>query len=140
MLAERPRWNAPDWLACGDPGGRQNTASRADHGPGINDGLISCSYLAANYGVVSYRDAARKAGLCCDNHMKSNLAIVGDMHHVVEFGPIPDSRYAESSTIDTGVCSDLDIITDVDSPHLGKLVIVISCKSEAEAVRPQDAA
>jgi hypothetical protein len=88
--------------------------------------------------VVTYHYAARQARLSRNHDMVANLAIVGDVNHVVELYSVADLCEAQRCAVDAGVCTDLDIVADLDPAHLRELFPLAVDWYEAKTVGPDD--
>ncbi len=71
--------------------------------------------------------------------MPPDLAVVRDVHHVVELGPLPDPRHPEGCPIHAGIGPNLHAIPNLHSPHLRKFFVRIAGQHKSEPVRPNHA-
>jgi hypothetical protein len=67
-------------------------------------------------------DSTRKSSLRRNHDMVSDLAIVGDVDHVVELHSVADDGGAQCRPINACVGSDFDVIANLDVPDLWELM------------------
>ena len=84
-------------------------------------------------------DAAGKPGLRGDHYVFSNLAIVADVHKIVDFGAASNACDLQRSPVDGCVGADFNIISDFKPPNLREFFIVARCllANVAETVAAQ---
>src|SRR5712675_1184711 len=103
MLLQRTRGRAPHNLILAHDFRSEYATSRTQHRTRFDAGLVTDPHLSADHSVVFNHYAARESGLCGDDDMPPDAAIVGDVHHVVELGAVADVGDAQGCAIDTGV-------------------------------------
>jgi hypothetical protein len=73
-----------------------------------------------NYSIL-YDDASRDSDLSADHTVTSYLHIVADLHLIVDLGAMSDRRGTDHSSIDRGVCPNLNSRADLYRSNLGNL-------------------
>ena len=86
-------------------------------------GVFADAYLAAEHDIFLDHDTAGEAGLCGDHHIFPDLAVVPDVNQVVDLGAAPDASHFESTPIDSCVRSDFYVVSDLETPDLGKFLV-----------------
>src|SRR5437016_6080475 len=122
VFIERLNRNSPPHAGT-DNLPRQNARLRAYHRPALHTDVVAESDLTANHAVVFNRHAAADSGLRRDHHPLSNVAVMTDMNHIIEFRAASDSRSSQRAAIDAGVRAQLNIIFNDDRADLWKVVI-----------------
>jgi len=118
----------------------QYPTARAKDCAAFDASLVTNAYLTAYGGVMFYYDSARQTSLSCDYDMVADLAVVGDVDHVVELDSIADEGEAQGCAVDAGVGTDLNIVADLDSAHLRELFPFAVHGDEAKTVGTDDRA
>jgi hypothetical protein len=72
--------------------------------------------VAANHGEVSDNRRAGYPGLRCDKAVLANDHVVSDLDKIVDLGSGADDRVSHRPAIDSGLCSDFDIIAMIAPP------------------------
>ena len=80
-------------------------------------------HLASQDDILLDHDTAGEPGLSSHHYVISDLAVVSDVHQIVDFSAPPDAGDFERSPIDRRVGSNLHIICDFEAPYLRKLLI-----------------
>src|SRR5262245_22190202 len=114
---------------------RKNSRFGSNHGARLHSRVIAKPNLPANHRVVFDGDAAADSSLSGDYNTRTDIAVVADMDHVVEFGSLPDPGSTKCRTVHAGVRSELDIILDHNSSDLRKLVIAHRISHVSKTVR-----
>src|SRR5437879_887392 len=70
---------------------RQNARLRAYHRAALHTDVVAESDLTANHAVIFNRHAAADSGLRRNHHPLSNVAVMTDMNHIIEFRAASDS-------------------------------------------------
>ena len=68
--------------------------------------------------------------------MPADLDVVGDLHLIVDLGPLADDGVAVGAAVDRGVGADLDVVLDDDAADLRHLQMAARAGREAEPVLP----
>src|ERR1700730_14163543 len=140
MFLQRTRWSAPDYLPLANNFGRQDSAAGTENCAGFDARLVADAHLAADDGVVFNHHSTGAPGLCGNDDMPSECAIVADVDQVVDLRAVSDLGHAQSRAVDTGISSDLDVIANLDTADLRELFVMVAAADKAEAVRAQDTA
>src|SRR5437588_5756423 len=122
VIIERLNRNSPPHAGT-DNLPRQNARLRAYHRAALHADVVAESDLTANHAVIFNRHAAADSGLRRDHHPLSNVAVMTDMNHIIEFRAASDSRSSQRAPIDAGVRAQLNIIFNDDRTDLRKFVI-----------------
>jgi hypothetical protein len=85
--------------------------------------VIAEANLPADHTIIFYGDAAANSSLRRNYHALTNVAVVADVNHVVELGPLSYSRAAKGASIHGRVRTQLHIIFDNDRADLRKFVV-----------------
>ena len=67
----------------------------------------------------------------------ADLAVVADLHQVVDLGPRADARRLEGAAVDRRAGADLDVVADLDVAELRHLDVPAVLQPVAEAVGPE---
>ena len=65
------------------------------------------------------------------------LAVVGDLHQVVDLGAGADARGLEGAAIDRGAGADLDVVADLDVAQLRHLDVPAVDDADSRSRRPR---
>jgi hypothetical protein len=71
--------------------------------------MVRYASRTANYYFRTDLYASRDRRLSADNAELTNACVVSDLHQVVDLGSSSDCSWAESATVDAGVCADFYI-------------------------------
>ncbi len=134
MLPYRSGRDAPDGLACRHFLKAENAAFRAHDCFRCNLGFFARSHLTADHSIVANGNSARESGLSSDDDVISNIAVVSDMYQVVELGSSTNPGCAQGRAINAAICSDLDVVLNVNSADLWKLFVAAVSQCETEAI------
>src|SRR5216683_5634511 len=74
--------------------------------------------LSSELAPASHLDRARQANLCGEARVFADLAVVADMHMVVELGAAPDQGRAHRGAVDSGQRADFHLVLDRDRADL----------------------
>src|ERR1700688_3925733 len=74
--------------------------------------------LSSELAPASHLDRARQADLCGEARVFANLAVVANMHVVVELCAAPDQGRAHRGTVDSGQRADFHLVLDHDRADL----------------------
>src|SRR5208282_1523993 len=88
----------------------EDSTLASDHRAGFYASVIADADLSAHDYVVFDGDAAREAGLRGDNDVLADLAVVADMHEVIDLCAAADASFVERAAINGGVRSDLHVV------------------------------
>ena len=101
--------------------------------------MVAHTNLTAEDRALTDRTRTRDAGLCGDDDIASNAAVVTDMNEIVEFRAAADPGFLKSPAVNGGVGPYLNIILNDQRTLLRKLAVfpVGSITDVAEAVCSQ---
>ena len=85
--------------------------------------MVGNADLTGKHGISFDGDAAGEAGLSRDHHIFPDLAVVTDVDKIVDFRSPADAGYVERAPVDGGVGADFYIVADLQTAHLGKLLV-----------------
>ena len=91
--------------------------------------------LTPQHDSGSERAAARNADLTRQNARWSDTNIVRDMHQIVYFGSGTDCRHPCFGSVDTGVGSDLHVVSHLDSSEMRDFTEAGADRQKAETIR-----
>ena len=77
------------------------------------------AHLATEYDILLDHDAAGKPGLSGDHYVFPDLAVVPDVHQIIDLGAAADACNLQRSTIDGRVGPDLDVVCNFQVPTWG---------------------
>src|SRR5436305_10075649 len=100
--------------------------------------MIADAGLARDDHLIAGPRRAGDACLADDDVARADLAVVADLHQVVDLGPRADARRAECATVNGRAGADLDIVADLDMTKLGNFHVLAIDVAIAEAIRPDD--
>src|SRR4051794_23105494 len=103
----------------------QNTALAADDGLRLDVRVFANSGLPADDRIIANHDATGKAGLRCDHHVLTYVAIVSDVNQVIEFSTFTEFGGTERCSINTRIRTNFDVITDLHRADLRKFFVAI---------------
>ena len=126
MPLDRSRRDSPDWFARFDALRTYYAAFSPHDGSRCDASLIRYSDLSAQYSKVAYRDAAGQSGLRRNHHAVTDIAVMSDMHEVVELRSGAHSRYAQRRAIHTRVSADLHIVPNLYRADLRKFHVAVA--------------
>ena len=86
--------------------------------------MFSDAHLAAKNDILLDNDAAGEPGLGRDHDVFTDLAVVSDVHQVIDLGAPSDSCHFQCPPVDGRVGSNFNIVSDFETSYLGKLFIV----------------
>src|SRR5438067_2828405 len=69
----------------------EDACFRSDHGAAQHANVIAEANLTADHAIIFDGNAAADPRLRGDHHALANVAVVTDVHHVVELGSFADS-------------------------------------------------
>src|SRR5207245_879760 len=81
---------------------------------------------------------AGDANLADQQVVRTDAAVVGDHHKVVDLRPQADARGLEGAAVDGGAGADLDVIADLDAAQLRHLDVASLVLAIAEAIGAED--
>ena len=84
---------------------------------------IRDSDLASENRVFLDDYAARDASLRGDHDILANLAVVADVHEVVDLRPAANARKVERAAVDRGIGADFDVIFNFQAADLGEFFV-----------------
>src|ERR1700730_396414 len=99
--------------------------------------MIGDTDLARQDGAVADRARARDTDLRHEDDVLPHVAVMPDLHQIVDLAAAPDARFAERRPVDGGIGPDLHIVLDPQPAHLGNLAVGRPVEGVAEAVRAQ---
>src|SRR5581483_7514702 len=105
-----------------------------EDGPGADGHVIGDSHLAGQHRTVADAGRAGDADLGYQDHVLAHVAVVPDLHQVVDLGAAADDRLAEGRAVDRAVGPDLDVVLDAEASHLRDLPVGPTVEGVAEAV------
>ena len=82
--------------------------------------MIGHTHQTTDLTAIAHRGAARQASMRGNHAMRANLASVGNMHRIVQFGACPDHCVLCGAPVDAAIGPDIHIITNHHAPKLGK--------------------
>src|SRR4051812_38378651 len=74
--------------------------------------MLADADLSANDNLIFYSDAPRKPCLRRDNHVLAKLAVVPDVHQIIDLGAAANSRGFQRSAIYGRVRPDFYVVAD----------------------------
>ena len=90
--------------------------------------------LTAYHTPSAYLGATSESCLCRHNGVFTHFAVVSYLNEVVEFDTLVNNGTTHSRAVNTGVGTNLYVVLDDDVSYLRYLVVVVSIRSETEAV------
>src|SRR6266478_8483670 len=99
--------------------------------------VVGHADLTGQHGPVAHPRRARDAQLGDQDHVLAHVAVVPDLHQVVDLGAAAHDRLAQGRAVDRGVGPDLDVVLDAQAAHLRDLAMGLSVEGVAEAVGTQ---
>src|SRR5689334_7343682 len=124
VLLERLHGNSPPNTGPHDfP--RQYPGLRADNRALLHARVIAETDLPANHRLVFNHDAAADAGLRGNHDPFPDVAVVTDVHDVVEFRAASDARAAECGAVYAGVRAEFDVVLNYYRADLRKLLVAV---------------
>src|SRR5713101_3952082 len=100
--------------------------------------MVGDAHLPRQHGPVADLTGAGHADLADQNHVLSDVAVVPDLHQVVDLRAAADDRRAHGGAVDGGIGADLDVVLDDESPDLGDLLVRGSVEGITEAIGAED--
>lgn len=141
ILAERAGWRAPDGFAGAHDFRSKDARARTHNCACFDARFVAYTHLAADDGVIADYDPARKPGLRGDDYVIADLAIVADVHLVIEFDAVADAGDSQSCAVNAGIRANFDVVSDFDRAHLRKLAVMpVFVERETEAIGTDDRA
>src|SRR6266568_7080247 len=137
VFIERLNRNSPPYAGTNNLP-RQNARLRADHRATLHTDVIAEPDLPANHAIIFNRHAAADAGLCCNHHPLSNVAVMTDVDHIIQFCSFANACAPQRPAIDARVRAQFDVVFDNDRADLRKFVITHVAANVAEAVGADD--
>src|SRR5712692_9311246 len=101
----------------------KNPALPSQHYPFFEARMFPDADLATQHDILFYHNTARKTDLCGNDDVLPDLAVMSDMHQIVDLRAATDARDLECTPIDSRIGADLDVVANLQSPHLGKFLI-----------------
>jgi len=124
VLPDGPRRRAPEnyalaanYLLAG------NAALGAQDRACLDANMIGNAHLTRHYHAIFQHRAAGKAGLRGDHNVLADLAVVANVHQVVDFCASGYAGCVQCTAINGGVGADFDVIFDFEAADLRKLFI-----------------
>jgi hypothetical protein len=115
-------------LAAANDFAAENAGLTPDDCPILQVALFSKTGLAAHDYMLAELARAGKSDLRSHYRVGADLAVVADVHKIIQFNAFADARVVERAAIDCCVRADFDIVGDFHDAHLGKLpVAAFSC-------------
>src|SRR3954467_5995631 len=121
VCTDWPCWRAPEYDAF--PTNHffgWHAALRAQNGARLDSHMISDSDLTGDHNSVFDHSTSRKTGLRGDHHVFSDIYVVAYMDEVVDFCSAPDTSDVQCSSVNGGICTDLNIVFYFEPAHLGE--------------------
>src|SRR5882672_2760015 len=137
-LACRPRRVSRPDLARRDVAGHARL--RHQDRPLADGDVVGHADLPREHGPAPDLARARHAHLADQDHVLTDIAVVPDLHEVVDLRAAPHDGRAHGGAVDGGIRSDLDISLDDESTHLRDLLVGGSVEGIAESVGAQHGA
>lgn len=75
--------------------------------------------------LSSAHDIIAKRAASCNSRLGDKYAVIPDfvimrnLHQIIDTAAVPDNRVVQSASVNTGICSDFNIITDNNPSDLG---------------------
>src|SRR5512140_211507 len=113
---------------------------RAKHHPVAHLEVPRQPRLPSDHHAVTDPRAARDPHPGGDHRVPADLHVVPHLDQVVQLGPRTDAGDPERGAVDRGVRPDLDVVPDLDGPHLRYLPVPLRRRREPEAVAADHAA
>src|SRR5260370_25992062 len=95
--------------------------------------------LSSELAPASHLDRARQADLCGEARVFANLAVVANMHVVVELCAAPDQGRAHLGTVDSGQRADSTSSSIATEPICGILTSDPACSTKPKPSAPMTA-
>src|ERR1700730_5246005 len=99
--------------------------------------MVGHANLPGQHGPVAHPRGARDPDLGDQDHVFSHVAVVPDLHQVVDLAAAAHDRLAEGRAVDRGVGPDLDVVLEAQAAHLRDLAVGLPVERIAEAVGAQ---
>src|SRR3972149_2624742 len=136
----RHRGHARPRLGLGSGERRGDPRFRPQHHAVPHRKMPRQSRLPADHHAVPDAAAAPDPHLGGDHGVPPDHHVVPHLDQVVQLGPGTDPGDPERGAVDRGVRADLDIVPDLDGPHLRYLPVPLRRRSDPEAGAPDHAA
>src|SRR6266850_7435973 len=98
--------------------------------------MVAKTYLATYHAVVFNNHAAADACLGGNHNALTDIAVMTNVHHVIQFGAASDPRAPQRGAIYTRVCAKFNVVFDNHGANLGKLVVAHIVAYITEAICP----
>src|SRR5262249_45576682 len=109
----------------------------ADHRAAADVYVIGDAHLARKNHMIAGAAGAGNPHLADEEVVATDLAVVADLHQVIDLGPRADARGLEGAAVDGGASADLDVVADLHVAQLRHLDVAAVLEAEAEAVGPE---
>src|SRR5208282_5338526 len=123
-----------DCLCAANAFAAENTGLTANDGAVFEMALLPKTRLAAHHYVLAEIARAGKTDLCGHNGVRADLAVVCDVHQVIQFNAFPDARVVERTAINGRVGANLNVVRDFDDSGLRKFPVAALALRVAETV------
>src|ERR1700730_17472690 len=135
LLRGRPARDAAPHFPGGDVVGHAGLGG--EDGARPNRHVVGHANLHGQHGPVAHPRGARDPDLGDQDHVFAHVAVVPDLHQVVDLAAAAHDRLAEGRAVDRGVGPDLDVVLDAQAAHLRDLAMGRAVEGVAEAVGAQ---
>src|SRR6185369_8640289 len=106
----------------------------ADDGAVANIDVVGDADLAGHHHVTARGAGAGDADLADEHVVRTDLAVVGDHHQVVDLGSRPDARRLKRAAVDGRAGADLHVRADLDVAQLRHLDVLALVEAVTEPV------
>ena len=104
------------------------------------DGVTDDTDLTAKHAPLPDLRGTCHSDLCRHDGVGTDVAVVCDLHEVVQFHTAANIGRAHRRTVHAGVCADFNVILNADIANLRNLLIALSGRREAKTVGTDDTA
>ena len=81
------------------------------------------SRLGCHGNIISYFGAPGNSALGHNQGVLANFYVVGDLHEIINFGPLPNQGAPKPRPINAAVSPDFYIILEFDNANLGNFLM-----------------
>src|SRR5437667_3465513 len=134
-LFERAGRGTPDRLASADGLPAEHPRLSSNHGAVFQFAAFAESRLPSDDNILADDTRTGKSHLRGHDGVRANLAVVANVHQVVEFHALGDARVIERTAVNRRVGANFDIIANLHNPNLRELPLPPFPESVAESVR-----
>src|SRR6202035_1870783 len=106
----------------------------ADHGAIADGDVVGNAGLSGHHHIIPDFDTARYADLRDNDAVSPDLAVVSDLHQIVDLGALADDGVAAGAAVDGRIGADLHIVLNDDAAGLRDFLMALRARQIAKTV------